>query len=124
MANQDNFRQRLDAVLRTLDVGQVRKFLIDEDQWDEDVPADPEFAMWMMVAGSPALADLHGRAREWLMSHGHEQEAEALLSRSKKQNPRAGKGGQRPAAKGEKREKRPGGHETKKQGSSRRGTPG
>lgn len=90
MTTQANFRQRLDAVLRTLDVAQVRSFLIAEGQWDEDAPADPEFAMWMMIAGSPALRDLHARPRTWLISHGHEEEAAALLVREKKQAPRSG----------------------------------
>ena len=35
MTDYANFRQRLDAVLRTLDVKQVSKFLIAENQWDE-----------------------------------------------------------------------------------------
>lgn len=33
MTDYANFRQRLDAVLRTLDVKQVRDFLIAEGQW-------------------------------------------------------------------------------------------
>lgn len=85
MVDYANFRQRLDAVLRTLDVKQVREFLIAEKQWSPGQPADPEFAMWMMIAGSPNLQDLHGRAREWLLTHGHEDEARALLERGKKQ---------------------------------------
>ena len=85
MTEYASFRQRLDAVLRTQDVKQVRQFLIAERQWSAGQPADPEFAMWMMIAGSPALQDLHGKAREWLMSHGHEDEARALLERGKKQ---------------------------------------
>lgn len=79
MAEQANFRQRLDAVLRTLDVKQVRRFLIAEKQWDANQPADPEFAMWAMIAGSANLRDLHEQARQWLVSHGHEAEAEALM---------------------------------------------
>ena len=70
------FRQRLDAVLRTLDVKQVSDFLIAEKQWRPGEPADAEFAMWMMIAGSPQLWDLHAQARAWLVSHGHEQEAQ------------------------------------------------
>ena len=87
MTDYTTFRQRLDAVLRTLDVKQVRAFLIAEKQWSPGQPADPEFAMWMMIAGSPNLQDLHGRAREWLLTHGHEDEAGALLERGKKQKP-------------------------------------
>lgn len=85
MTDYINFRQRLDAVLRTLDVKQVSEFLIAEKQWSPGQPADPNFAMWMMIAGTPTLQDLHGRAREWLLSHGHEDEARALLERGKKQ---------------------------------------
>ncbi len=96
MAEYANFRQRLDAVLRTRDVEQVRTFLITEDQWSDDVPADPEFAMWMMVAGSPTLKDLHGAARLWLVEHGHAEEADALLSRSQG-GPRSGKSETKPA---------------------------
>ncbi len=81
MSEHAHFRQRLDAVLRTRDASQVQTFLIDQDQWSEDVPADPELAMWMMIAGSSTLRDLHSQAQEWLTSHGHEAEARALLGR-------------------------------------------
>ena len=83
MADYAGFRQRLDAVLRTLDVKQVRAFLIAEKQWSPGTPDDPEFAMWMMIAGSATLRDLHGRAREWLISHGHEADAIAVLRTEK-----------------------------------------
>jgi hypothetical protein len=85
MTDYANFRQRLDTVLRTRDVKSVQKFLIAENQWSAGQPADPEFAMWIMIAGTPTLQDLHGHAREWLLSHGHEDEARALLERGKKQ---------------------------------------
>jgi len=85
MTEYANFRQRLDAVLRTLDVKQVSEFLIAEKQWSPGQPADPNFAMWMMIAGTPTLQDLHGRARDWLLAHGYEDEARALLERGKKQ---------------------------------------
>ena len=49
MTDYTNFRQRLDAVLRTLDVKQVSDFLIAEKQWQAGAPADPEFAMWMVA---------------------------------------------------------------------------
>lgn len=49
MTDYASFRQRLDAVLRTQDVQQVRKFLIAQKQWSEELPAEPEFAMWMMA---------------------------------------------------------------------------
>lgn len=48
-ADYASFRQRLDAVLRTLDVKQVRGFLIAKRQWSPGTPADPEFAMWMVA---------------------------------------------------------------------------
>ena len=83
MTDYANFRQRLDAVLRTRDVKQVSAFLIAENQWDEGTPADPEFAMWMMIAGSKTMRDLHEQARQWLVSHGHEEEANAVLGRGK-----------------------------------------
>jgi hypothetical protein len=47
MTEYANFRQRLDSVLRTLDVKQVQEFLIAENQWQPGQPANPEFAMWM-----------------------------------------------------------------------------
>jgi hypothetical protein len=81
MTEYASFRQRLDAVLRTRDVKQVRGFMIEENQWSLDAPADPEFAMWLMIAGSAALQDLHGEARRWLIEHGHATEAEALFRR-------------------------------------------
>jgi len=49
MIEYTNFRQRLDAVLRTLDVKQVSEFLIAEKQWQAGQPADVEFAMWMVA---------------------------------------------------------------------------
>jgi hypothetical protein len=91
MSEYTSFRQRLDAVLRTLDVKQVQDFLITEGQWSPGVPADPEFAMWLMIAGSSTLRDLHGRAREWLLSHGHEAEAQAVLGGAKQGSAQAGK---------------------------------
>ena len=94
MADYASFRQRLDAVLRTRDVKQVQDFLIAEKQWSEGQPADAEFAMWMMIAGSPTLRDLHTQAQAWLMSHGHEEEAKIFSQgiNSRKERDR-GKGG-------------------------------
>ncbi|HVB75092.1 MAG TPA: hypothetical protein VNE38_16200 [Ktedonobacteraceae bacterium] len=83
MADYASFRQRLDAVLRTLDVQQVSEFLIAENQWDVGAPADPEFAMWMMIAGTPTLPGLHEQAQQWLVAHGHENEANAVSRREK-----------------------------------------
>jgi hypothetical protein len=84
MPEVTNFRQRLDAVLRTRDVKQVQDFLIAEGQWSSGQPTDPEFAMWMMIVGSPGLRDLHAQAQAWLVSHGHEEEAK-IFSRGNKQ---------------------------------------
>ncbi len=81
MTDYANFRQRLDAVLRTLDVKRVQDFLIGEKQWQPGQPVDPEYAMWMMIAGSQTLQDLHEQARQWLVSHGHEADANAVLRR-------------------------------------------
>ncbi len=89
MTEYANFRQRLDAVLRTLDVKQVQEFLIDVKQWNAGKPADPEFAMWMMIAGAPSLRDLHERACEWLITHGHEEDAAIFLTKDKKPNTKA-----------------------------------
>lgn len=90
MTEYVSFRQRLDAVLRSRDVQQVSSFLIAEDQWSPGSPADPELAMWLMIAGSPALKDLHAEARRWLVAHGHETEAGAILGtgQSKSKNNR------------------------------------
>jgi len=91
MVDHISFRQRLDAALRTLDVKQVQNFLIAEDQWSTDTPENPEFAMWLMIAGSSTLKDLHGRAREWLVAHGHQEEADAILGKGQKQHASSGK---------------------------------
>lgn len=104
MADYINFRQRLDNVLRTLDVKQVQDFLIAERQWSPGTPADPEFAMWMMIAGTPSLRDLHAQARQWLLNHGHEADAAAVLGGGKGSGGRQKKGGQ---------------HKGKKQGRAR-----
>jgi hypothetical protein len=92
MTEPMTFRQRLDAVLRTRDVKQVQDFLIAEDQWSTDTPEDPELAMWMMIAGSATLKDLHAQAREWLVTHDRQEEADAILGRGQKQRSSAGKG--------------------------------
>jgi hypothetical protein len=74
------FRRRLDEVLSRRDPQALRTFLIAAGQWQEDnTPADLEGAMWMMIAASPALRALHGEAERWLLSHGHEAEARAIL---------------------------------------------
>lgn len=85
MTDYTSFRQRLDAVLRTRDVKQVQEFLIAEGQWQTGQPADAEFAMWMMIAGSATLRELHEQARQWLVNHGHEAEASMVLNRGQSQ---------------------------------------
>jgi hypothetical protein len=95
MTDYASFRQRLDAVLRTLDVKRVQDFLIVKKQWQPGQPADPEYAMWMMIAGSQTLPDLHEQARQWLVSHGHEAEANAVLGRDKGGGGKQGKRGER-----------------------------
>jgi hypothetical protein len=84
MTEYARFRQRLDVVLRTQDVKQVQDFLIAENQWHPGSPTDPTFAMWMMIAASPTLSDLHRHAQNWLITHGHEEEAQAVQGRQKK----------------------------------------
>ena len=73
------FRRRLDDVLRQRDPAALRAFLIAEGQWTEATATDPEAAMWMMIATSPALANLRDDARHWLLTHGHEAEAQAIF---------------------------------------------
>jgi hypothetical protein len=77
------FRRRLDEVLRRRDPVALRDFLIAAGQWQEGaIPADLDRALWMMIAASAALSDLHGEAERWLLAHGFEQEARAILGRS------------------------------------------
>ena len=99
MSDYTSFRQRLDEVLRTLDVKQVSDFLIAEKQWQPGQPADPEYVMWMMIAGSPTLRDLHGQARAWLVAHGHAEEANAVLNRGRGAGSGKAKKGQQHKAK-------------------------
>lgn len=84
------FRSQLDAVLRQRDPALLRQFLIEQGQWTEEQQTDTEAALWMMIATSPALTDLHAEAETWLLSHGHEAEAQAIFARR-------GKGGPAPA---------------------------
>ena len=108
MTEQKSFRQQLDDVLRTLDVERVRKFLIDNGQWSEDVPEDAERAMWMMIAGSATLGRLHEQARQWLVGHGYVEEAEAILGRGKREEGRQGtkqQGGKKPQGQGERKDR-------------------
>lgn len=75
------FRQRLDALLRQKNPAALRDFLVAEGQWQPDATNDAEAAMWMMIAASPALADLHDEAQRWLLGNGHEAEANAIFGR-------------------------------------------
>lgn len=84
------FRRKLDAVLRQRDPQALRAFLVAEGQWDASTATNPERAMWMMIATSPALAALHDEATRWLAAHGYAEEARAL---GRKQG--GGPGGQR-----------------------------
>ncbi len=77
------FRKQLDTLLRTKDPQAVRQFLISQGQWSEDAQIDGERVMWMMIAGSPALQELHSEAHAWLTTHGYEAEAKALKAQEK-----------------------------------------
>ncbi len=97
------FRRRLDDVLRQKDPVGLHDFLVAEGQWQQGASTNAEAAMWMMIAASPALRDLHEEAQRWLVSHGHETEAQAILGR------RVGGGGALPGAPHSKQTRTPGG---------------
>jgi hypothetical protein len=84
------FRAELDGVLRRRDPAALRAFLVERGQWTPATTTDPEAAMWMMIAASPALTDLRGAAETWLRSHGHAAEAEAILGRGRSAGARKG----------------------------------
>ena len=84
------FRQRLDAVLRRKDPDALRAFLVSEGQWDPDAATDVPAAMWMMIATSHDLANLHAEAREWLLTHGHAEEANAIFGARGRGKPTGG----------------------------------
>lgn len=86
------FRQRLDAILRQRNPSALRAFLIAQGQWESEARTDEEAAMWMMIAASPVLADLHAEAERWLMAHGHEHEARAILGGRRQAPPLARRG--------------------------------
>jgi hypothetical protein len=111
MTEYTNFRQRLDAVLRTLDVAQVSAFLIAEKQWQPGQPADLEYAMWMMIAGSSTLSDLHARARDWLVSNGIEAVENAVLGKGKGAGNKSGVG-ERKTDRGKQKSRTPGRKQT------------
>lgn len=81
--NYAAFRRRLDGVLRQRDPAALTAFLVAEGQWDASGAHDAEAALWMMVAASPALKDMRNEAEHWLLTHGHETEARAILGNRK-----------------------------------------
>ncbi|HKW23091.1 MAG TPA: hypothetical protein VJO13_17030 [Ktedonobacterales bacterium] len=90
------FRRRLDDVLRQRDPAALRAFLIAEGQWTPETATDPEAAMWMMIATSPALANLRDEARQWLMTHGHAAEAQAIFGAKRSPGKASHRGGRPP----------------------------
>jgi hypothetical protein len=81
--NYSAFRTQLDAILREKNPDHLRDFLVAQGQWPENATTNVEAALWMMIATSPALADLHGEAERWLRSHGHETEVKAIFGEHK-----------------------------------------
>ncbi len=75
------FRSQLDSILRSKNPEAVRRFLVEQGQWDEGFAGDVEHAMWMMIAGSPGLQELHPEALDWLTQHGYQEEAAVLRER-------------------------------------------
>ena len=117
------FRDRLDAVLRQQDPQALRAFLVAEGQWQQDAAVDVEAAMWMMIAASKALRDLHAEARSWLMAHGHEVEAQAILgTRGGKAPPKGREAAQNRGLDGS-TSRRQGGRQHPPSSPSRRGPP-
>ncbi|HEU4785500.1 MAG TPA: hypothetical protein VFS83_19320 [Ktedonobacterales bacterium] len=112
------FRRRLDNVLRQRDPAALRAFLIVEGQWTPETATDPEAAMWMMIATSPALANLRDEARQWLMAHGHAAEAQAIFGANRppaKPPHRGGGPHARPPGKGQDKANKPGaGHDNRR----------
>jgi len=105
------FRRRLDDVLRQRDPVALRAFLIAEGQWTPETATDPEAAMWMMIATSPALAHLRDEARGWLMAHGHEAEAQAIFGAKHSAGKPPHRGGRphaKPPSKGQGKANKPG----------------
>ena len=81
------FRRKLDEVLRHRNPALLREFLIAQGQWTADTSTDPERAMWMMIATSPALRELHEEAGRWLTDHGYAEEARLLGHKGTRQPP-------------------------------------
>lgn len=87
--NYKDFRRRLDETLRQRDPSALRSFMLGVGEWHEPVTVDPEKAMWLMIAASPALAPMHGEAERWLVAHGCETEARAIFGERGGSAPRA-----------------------------------
>src|SRR5690349_5478625 len=105
------FRRRLDDVLRQRDPVALRAFLIAEGQWTSETATDPEAAMWMMIATSPALANLRDEARQWLMAHDHTAEAQAIFGANRSSGKPPHRGGRphaNPPSKGQGKAGKPG----------------
>ncbi len=107
------FRHQLDSILRSKNPQTVRQFLVEQGQWDESFSGDVEHAMWMMIAGSPTLQELHTEAQDWLRRHGYQAEAAMLREQTKapsrtRSTPTRAKRAVRPE-KPSARNKRPGG---------------
>jgi hypothetical protein len=96
-AGYPEFRRRLDDVLHQRNPAALRTFLIAEGQWTPDTATDPESAMWMMIATSPALAAQHEEARHWLLTHGHEAEAQAIFGARRTPGKQPSRGSKPPA---------------------------
>ena len=116
------FRRRLDDVLRTRDPASLRAFLLAEGQWRPEQQTDDEAAMWMMIAASPALAEMHDEAERWLMSHGHAPEARAILGPGRQGQHEPPRPTQRPDDTQRRRIKSPSRHGTSRPPAGRRGT--
>jgi hypothetical protein len=77
----EEFRAKLDAVLRQRDPTALRDFLVAQGEWDEQAATDPERALWLMIATSPALGEMKAEALRWLTNHGFTAEVDALSGR-------------------------------------------
>jgi hypothetical protein len=107
------FRRGLDEVLRRRDPAALRAYLIAQGQWTVETGTDPERAMWMMIATSPALRDLHGEAGRWLADHGYAEEARVLGRQAQGSQPPGRRGPDAPSRRGASQSRRPrGSHPT------------
>lgn len=100
MRDPKAFRRDLDAILSRRDPAALRAFLIEQEQWTEETTTDPETAMWLMIAASPAHRALHPEAEAWLRGHGHAAESEAILGERGGGGGKSGGKGQRAGGRG------------------------